>query len=197
MLLDYGQVLSTAPPDDEWAELRRAAGTVGEDADRFHSIYWEHRPGYDRADLTAQEYWARVLGRPAANGELDELIRLDVAVWLHPHEPSVGAAHRAGKRGWRLALFSNAPVEVAAGIAALEWLESFEQRFFSCQLRRIKPEPEAYEKVIRGLAADPADIVFFDDRADNVDAARRLGIDARLFTEAAQIDAAQTDEARP
>lgn len=191
MLLDYGQVLSTAPPEDEWAELRLAAGPVGNDADHFHSIYWEHRPGYDRADLTVQDYWARVLGRPPDNGELEELIRLDVAVWLHPHEPSVEAAHRAGKRGWRLALFSNAPKEVAAGIDSLGWLEPFEQRFFSCELRRIKPEPEAYEEVVRALGAQPSEIVFFDDRPPNVEAARRLGIQAHLFSEAAQIDRAR------
>lgn len=191
MLLDYGQVLSTAPPEDEWDELRRAAGTAGEDAERFHSVYWEHRPAYDRGDLAVADYWSRVLGRDARSGQLEDLVHWDVAVWLHPHEPSVEAANRAAERGWRLALFSNAPVEVAAGIDALEWLEPFERRFFSCRLHRIKPEPEAYKEVIEGLGAQPADIVFFDDRGANVEAAERMGIRAHLFTDAAQIDEAR------
>lgn len=188
MLLDYGQVLSTAPPDDEWDELRGAAGPAGEDPDGFHSVYWKHRPAYDRADTTVEEYWTLVLGRRPEREELQELIRWDVAIWLHPHQPSVEAVRRAAGRGWRLALFSNAPVEVAAGIDALEWLEPFERRFYSCKLRRIKPEPAAYQHVIGALAAAPGDIVFFDDRQPNVEAAGALGIRAQVFTDATQID---------
>lgn len=188
LLLDYGQVLSTAPPEHEWNKLRRAAGAAGEDPDSFHSIYWQHRPGYDRGDLSVGEYWARVLGGPPAEGQLGELVRWDVAIWLHPHQPSVDAARRALDRGWQLALFSNAPVEVAAGIDALDWLDPFERRFYSCELRTIKPEPAAYRQVIGGLEADPADIVFFDDRPPNVEAAAALGIRAHVFTDARQID---------
>ena len=188
MLLDYGQVLSTAPPEDEWERLRRAAGPAGEDSERFYSVYWDHRPEYDRGDVSVEEYWTRVLGRPPSDQTLEELIRWDVAIWLHPHEPSVEAVNRASKRGWNLALFSNAPVEVAAGIDALEWLQPVERRFYSCQLRRIKPEPEAYEAVMAGLGAEPGEIVFFDDRRPNVEAAEALGIRAHLFTDAAQID---------
>lgn len=188
MLLDYGQVLSTAPPAGEWDELRRAAGPAGRDPEEFHSLYWDHRPEYDRGDVTVEEYWTRVLGPAPAADQLEELIRWDVAMWLHPHEPSVEAAHRAAKRGWRLALFSNAPVEVAAGIDALDWLEPFERRFYSCQLRANKPEAVAYRQVIEGLAAEPGDIVFFDDRPPNVEGARAMGIDAHVFTDASQID---------
>lgn len=188
MLLDYGQVLSTAPPDDEWGHLRRAAGPAGDDAEGFHTAYWEHRLRYDRGDLTVEEYWSLTLGEAPTPARLDELVRWDVAIWMHPHHPTVDAMQRAAERGWRLALFSNAPVEVAAGIERLEWLDPIELRFFSCRLRRVKPEPEAYHDVIRGLDAEPQDIVFFDDRPANVDAARQLGIRAHVFTEAAQID---------
>ena len=185
LLLDYGQVLSTAPPDDEWGELRKAAGPVGSDPARFDAVYWEHRGPYDRADLTVEEYWAIV----APTGDLDEMRRLDVAIWLHPHRPSVDAAHRAGRQGWRLAILSNAPVEVAQGIDRLDWIQPFEHRFYSCDLKAIKPDPTVYLEVLHRLGAAPADVVFFDDRPDNVAAAAALGIDARHFTEAAQLDA--------
>ncbi len=186
--MDYGQVLSTPPPDDEWASLARAAGPAGADPERFHSAYWEHRPDYDRADVAVREYWARVLGGTPSDRQLRELIRWDVAMWLHPQPASVDAVRRAGGRGWRLALFSNAPVEVAAGVDALDWVEPFERRVYSCELRAMKPEPAAYHQVITGLATDPADIVFFDDRPSNVEAAAAAGIRAHLFTDAAQID---------
>ncbi len=183
LLLDYGQVLCLAPPTDEWDGLRRAAGYA--DADRFHRHYWKHRLGYDRGDLTAPEYWAIV----APDADLATLIERDVAMWLHPDPPAVEAAARAGARGWQLALFSNAPVEVAAGIDALDWLAPVGRRFFSCPNGRVKPEPEAYLHVLEGLGAPPDHVTFFDDRQDNLQAAAHLGIRAHLFADAAQIDA--------
>lgn len=188
LLLDYGEVLSTAPPADEWDRLRATAGPVGADADAFHARYWEHRPGYDRGDTTVGDYWGLVLGDAPEREQLHELIRWDVAMWLHPQGPSVEAARRAAGRGLQLAILSNAPVEVAAGIDALEWLEPFERRFFSCELRATKPEPAAYRQVVQALGAEPEDIVFFDDRPPNVHAASALGLRAHVFTEAAQID---------
>jgi putative hydrolase of the HAD superfamily len=187
LLLDYGQVLSTPPPPDEWEGLRLAAGSAGRDPDHFHRAYWRDRVQYDRADLTADEYWDKV----APDGDRAVLRAVDVAMWLHPHWPSVEAALRAKARGWRLAILSNAPVEVAKGVDALDWLEPFERRFYSWELRAVKPEPAVYTHVVADLdVARPAEIVFFDDRPENVEGAVALGLDARLFTDAAQIDGA-------
>ena len=180
LLCDYGQVLSTAPPEDEWDRLRRVAGDLP--AERFHSLYWEHRPAYDRADLDAVGYWETVLGKEPSKDLLAEIIDLDRSVWLHPNEASVAAALRAAGRGRRLAIFSNAPVEVAAAIDALDWLQPFEVRFYSCDLRAVKPEPGAYRQVLERLGAPAADVLFVDDRPGNVEAARREGIRAEVFT---------------
>jgi putative hydrolase of the HAD superfamily len=180
LVCDYGQVLSTAPPDTEWDALRRLAG--GRADDEFHRLYWEHRPPYDRGDITAADFWALVHpgGQPSL-GQLDELVSVDCAIWLHPHQPSVVAATAAADRGFRLALFSNAPREVGAAIDGLEWLGPFRPRFFSWKLRSVKPEAAAYQAVLTSLGADPADVVFVDDRPANVEAARRVGIDGRLY----------------
>lgn len=187
LLCDYGQVLSTAPPADEWEALRKAAGEP--DGDEFHTRYWEHRPAYDRADVPAPEYWCRVLGEEPDEARMEELFRWDVAMWLHPHEASVAAALRAAARGFRLAILSNAPVEVAGAIDSQPWLAPFEPRYYSCDLRAIKPEPAAYAQVLAGLDAQPEQVVFFDDRPDNVTAAEELGIRAVLYTDPAQFDA--------
>ncbi len=186
LLCDYGQVLSTAPPPDEWDALRRLAG--GRPEPEFHSAYWQHRQAYDRADLEVGAYWKAVTGEEPAGPRLRDLVEIDTAMWLHPDPPSVAAATRTRERGVRLAIFSNAPVEVAAGIDALEWLEPFEKRFYSCRLRAVKPEPGAYAQVLAGLAAEPGRVTFFDDRPANVEAARAAGIRAFVYRDAAQFD---------
>ncbi|MBV9659956.1 MAG: HAD family phosphatase [Acidimicrobiales bacterium] len=181
LLCDYGQVLSASPPHEEWERLRHLARSPADRCDDFDSLYWLNRPAYDRADLSALEYWTAVVGQPPAGSTLVQMIEIDTAIWLHPNRASVTAAVGAARRGFRLALFSNAPIDVAAGIDRLEWLGPFERRFYSCRLRSVKPEPEAYRKVLTALGAAPGDVTFFDDRPANVDAAAELGIRAVLF----------------
>ncbi|MDQ6615033.1 MAG: HAD family phosphatase [Actinomycetota bacterium] len=185
LVCDYGGVLSRDQPDADRAALVQRSGL--EEAE-FWRAYWRHRPAYDRADLSGPEYWTRVVGVPPPSSQLTALVRIDVASWSHPNEDVVAAAHRAGTRGFHLALLSNAPVEVARGIERLPWLAAFQPRFFSCDLGAIKPEPAIYRSVIDALGGNPAELVFFDDRDDNVVAAAELGVQAHRFTAPSQFD---------
>jgi putative hydrolase of the HAD superfamily len=184
LLCDYGEVLSLPPSDDDRAALAETAAT-----DDLWARYWEFRPDYDRGDTAVGDYWTKVLGSPPGSAQLSRLIELDTAGWLHPNQATLAAASRAEQRGWRLAVLSNAPLEVAAAIDAQPWLAGFSPRLFSCHLRRVKPEPETYDLGLRALDARPDEVVFFDDRPANVDAAARAGIRAHLFQAPSQLDA--------
>ncbi|WP_323761836.1 HAD family phosphatase [Maricaulis sp.] len=54
----------------------------------------------------------------------------------------------------------------------------------------IKPDPEIFRITQARLPFAPADILFFDDRQANVDAARAHGFDAELFTGKAALHSA-------
>jgi putative hydrolase of the HAD superfamily len=187
LLCDYGEVLCLPPTASDRAALAAVAGWDAAKGD-FWKAYWVDRNAYDRADLGAEEYWSRLLGRRPSPGELRDITAVDAAGWVHPNLITVAAAERAAKRGLQLAILSNAPVEVAKAIDAAPWLASFTQRFFSCRLRAVKPEAAAYTAVLDALDARPDEVIFFDDRPANVDGAARVGIEARLFEDAAQLD---------
>ena len=53
-----------------------------------------------------------------------------------------------------------------------------------------KPAAEAYEVVTSTLGASPGDLIFVDDRRNNVEAAAAQGWGALHFTGAAQLEAA-------
>lgn len=186
LLCDYGEVLTLPQPAADMAVLEAAAGRSG---GAFWDAYWQHRPDYDRATVTVEAYWAAVLGEPVERPAIETLIALDVASWLHLNPPAVEAVGRASQRGLRLALLSNAPHEVADAVDAAEFAAMFEQRIFSCRLGLVKPEPAIYARALELLGANPADVVFVDDRPANVEAARELGISAQLFGDPAEIDA--------
>ncbi len=52
----------------------------------------------------------------------------------------------------------------------------FDKVFWSCKLGSRKPEKEIYLKVLSEIKRKPQEVLFFDDREDNVLAARDLGI---------------------
>lgn len=58
----------------------------------------------------------------------------------------------------------------------------FDGVFSSVDLGLKKPDPEFYLKVLSILKAKPEDVVFFDDDEENVESARKVGIDSRLYS---------------
>jgi FMN phosphatase YigB (HAD superfamily) len=66
--------------------------------------------------------------------------------------------------------------------SAVEWLPEFDHMTFSCDVRLVKPKPAIYEHCLHGVGVGASEALFFDDRPENVEAARRLGIHAIEFT---------------
>jgi putative hydrolase of the HAD superfamily len=190
VLFDYGGVICTPQPDSDVARLASAAGVP---APAFCDAYWAHRLDYDRAELDGTTYWQKVaagVGRSFSAAQVAELIRLDIASWLHLRAGTVTLIEDAAAAGHRLALLSNAPAEVAEVVAGLPVAAHFEHCAFSYALRSVKPEPECYLAVLAMLGAGPADVVFLDDKPVNVAAAQALGIRSVQFTDPGQARAA-------
>lgn len=185
LLCDYGEVLALAPSAEDRAELEAAAGAAGPP---LWAAYWEHRSAYDRGDLDAGAYWSSVLDADLERGALCRLVERDVGMWTRPNRPCLEAATRAGRRGLRLAVLSNAPHELADACDRLPWLAGFSPRLFSCRLAATKPDPAAYVAALDALGAAPGEVVFLDDRPANVEAARAGGLRAQVFTRPSQID---------
>jgi putative hydrolase of the HAD superfamily len=190
VLFDYGGVICQPQWEADVANLARAAGgSVPE----FSEGYWAHRLAYDRADLDCVTYWQKVaagMGRSFSAAEIAELTRLDIASWLHLQSETVSLIEELAAAGHRLALLSNAPAEVAEVIAALPVAAHFQHFTFSCDLRLAKPEPGCYRAVLALLGARPAEVIFLDDRPENVTGAAALGIRAVHFTGAGAARAA-------
>lgn len=85
-------------------------------------------------------------------------------------------AHREAGQPLRLYYLSNMPSPYAR---AIERRHAFMRRFdggvFSGDVKFIKPDREIYEVLAMRYALDPAQTVFIDDSAANVEAARAFG----------------------
>jgi putative hydrolase of the HAD superfamily len=189
VVFDYGGVICTDQPDADVAAMASAAGAP---VPRFCDAYWAHRAGYDRGALDGTRYWqtvAAALGASFPAARIAELIRLDNASWMHLQEGTVALIGDLAAAGHRLALLSNAPAEFAKAMTALPLASMFEHHAFSCFLGSAKPEPGCYRAALAMLGARPDEVVFIDDRPENVAGAAALGIRGVQFTtpEAARV----------
>ena len=182
VVFDYGGVICTPQPDADVAALAAAVGVPVPD---FQGPYWAYRLSYDRAELDGTTYWHKVaaaLGLSFPAPQVAELIRLDIASWLHLCDGTVTLLKDLAAAGYRLALLSNAPADFAEVMAEQPVARFFEHLAFSCFLGAAKPEPECYQAVLDILGARPADVVFLDDRPENVAGAAALGIHGVHFS---------------
>lgn len=182
IIFDYGNVISQGQPEEDLAVLAREAGTS---VAGFRDAYWPRRIDYDRADLDGWEYWGDVaerLGQRWDDRRIARLMWLDTESWLHLRPGTVALIEELSAAGQRLALLSNAPVEVAGAVAQLPLARHFEHLIFSCHVKATKPDADCYRAALDRLGARPADVIFIDDRAENVAGAQRLGIPALRFT---------------
>jgi putative hydrolase of the HAD superfamily len=184
ILLDYGNVLSLAQPAADAEAMAHAAGA---DPAAFGQGYWQHRLAFDAGSLTPADYWSLVAGRPVTGAELDRLIALDVASWAHPDEEAVALLGELLAAGRDVALLSNAPARVADGLDELPWIAAIPRRFYSGRMGLVKPDRKIYEEVARELGADPAGVLFVDDRPENVAAAEAAGMTGIHYTGAASL----------
>jgi putative hydrolase of the HAD superfamily len=107
---------------------------------------------------------------------------------LMPHAEPLLQRLRAG--GHRLFYLSNMPTPYADHLEQAHPLSQwFEAGVFSSRVGLLKPQPAIFHEAARRFGAAPRELLFIDDFALNVKAARALGWDAIHFLSAAQCEA--------
>lgn len=87
----------------------------------------------------------------------------------------------------RVAMLSNIDERLAAFLRKWKLYEPFDPCLLSYEIGIEKPDPKAFELLLKRLNLPASDVVFIDDKVENVEAARRLGIHAILFESSEQI----------
>ncbi|HLG98103.1 MAG TPA: HAD family phosphatase [Bryobacteraceae bacterium] len=181
VIFDYGNVLS-APQGA--LEIERMASILEVSRDQFSRAYWQHRVAYDEAALEPAAYWRaveQILSRRLTEAQIASLIETDNRSWSYPDAVVPRWARDLRENGLKTALLSNMPASVREYVDRCGWLPPFDQRTFSCDVRAAKPRPEIFRHCLAGLGVDAAEILFLDDRPDNVRAAETLGLHAILY----------------
>jgi putative hydrolase of the HAD superfamily len=178
VVFDLGEVLVPSG-----GVIPRLSAALGVTVDEFIPAYWSGRVAYDLGG-SAQEYWTGVLaalGRAPEPDLLGWLTEMDSVKWSTLPRVSVDLLAHLQRRGVRLGVLSNAPGPLAAAVRAAQWSAGIAHLVFSAEVALVKPDPQIYAHADSVYGTEPGDVVFFDDRVENVEAARAHGWDAHVW----------------
>ena len=182
VVFDYGNVLCL---EQTLKDMKGMALVCGIPHEAFPEIYWRLRPPYDRGDIDGPAYWTAVVGQQElslSREQIATLIKLDSESITRPNQGAVQWANLLHQEGFPLTLLSNMPLELSRHVTkSFPSLSTFEHLIYSCDYGSIKPELAIYRKCLELLGAPPQEILYLDDRAENIEAAARLGINSVLF----------------
>jgi putative hydrolase of the HAD superfamily len=92
------------------------------------------------------------------------------------------------RRGYRVYLFSNTSLPHVRLLRLKGWDKLFDGFLSSCELRSMKPSATAFRKALAEIGATPSDVVFIDDKEENVKGAKDYGVRwAFRFTSVARL----------
>ena len=179
VIFDIGNVLI------EWQPERFYDATIGQDRRRAMFADVDLHAMNDRVDSGgdfAGEIQRTARDFPAHSDAILMWHRhwLDMARPAIPHSVRLMRALRArGVPVLALSNFGLEPFQMARG--PYPFLDEFDQLYLSGALGVTKPAPRIYELLEQGCGIPPADLLFTDDRAENIAAAAARGWQTHLF----------------
>ncbi len=104
-------------------------------------------------------------------------------MWSTVNPAMVAWQARLKQHGLKTAILSNMGDAIHENITRVHpWVANFDVLVWSYELRIAKPDPTIYRHTIEKLGIQPDEALFLDDKIENIDAARALGMQAIQFS---------------
>ena len=178
VLFDADGVLQTRPKD--WDA--RLFDFIGRciDVDAFLTdVFQVERPALEGQHIFA-DVLPEVLSRWNCHRPTHEFLALWSLIESHPEVCEV--VRRLRSIGMRCYLATNQEEFRARHMSeSLGYRALFDGEFYSCRIGASKPDAAFFRAVLNEIKAAPDEILFIDDREENVVAARREGLYAARF----------------
>lgn len=82
------------------------------------------------------------------------------------------------QQGYRIYILSNMPMAVFNTLAAkYDFFKQVDGMIISGDVKQVKPEPEIYQTLLTKYQLKPEECLFLDDKVENIEAGKALGID--------------------
>lgn len=185
-IFDMGGVLIKSPRTAVGDHLQRELGIDQETVD---AIWKDLIPLLGSGKIDEEEFWKRIANqykiRPVAVGE--NLLGKPFIESLENNDDLLEYIRGLGQKGIKLAVLSNTIEPHAKPVRESGIFNPFDYVFLSHEVGLRKPDPGIYEHAIEIMGIDPAKAVYVDDDPENVEAAKKLGMQGIVATDSKQV----------
>lgn len=177
IIFDVGNVLIGG----RWRDMCREAGWDEEKTEKISRGFFENPlwPDFDAGIVSVDELIESVAEKYP---ELKEEARWFIVSGkkMVAERPKVWElAEKLKEKGFKLYLLSNYSEELfRLHTDGFPFLDLMDGGVISYQIKKIKPDPAIYQYLMQKYQLKPEECLFFDDRPENTEAARRLGMAA-------------------
>ena len=193
IVFDFGGVLFNWHPPSLLKRELPARATDDTSAQHWVAQIFQGYGGdwgdFDRGSVAPAALVERIAQRTGlSRGEVQRVVD-GVPAELQPMADSVALLRRLRDGGRALHYLSNMPAPYADHLEdSHDFVGWFRSGVFSARVQLVKPERAIYELAAERFGAAPAELLFIDDVAHNVEAARQAGWQALHFTGAPQCE---------
>jgi len=137
-------------------------------------------PRLEAGEVSIRGYLTEGLARfemRLRRGDLaEELWTEPFARLVRPRAGTVRLVESLRRDGYRVYLFSNTSMPHVRFLKRSGWDGLFDGILTSCELGSCKPRPTAFRRALEKIGAAPSDVVFVDDKEENVIGAKEFGV---------------------
>ena len=177
VIFDFGGVVCTFSQDailDDFCTCEAHA--------RLKPVLFRSWQALDEGTADYEEYVAETL--KLLDGEDKQIAQRFFREWHRSMRPIPGIWALIGElkaRGYGVYLLSNASTWFAGHLDDYPILRLFDGRLISAPEKMAKPEERIYRLALERFGLNAAETLFVDDRAENTEAAERVGIAGYVF----------------
>ncbi|MBO4889537.1 MAG: HAD family phosphatase [Lachnospiraceae bacterium] len=181
IIFDMGMVLI----DFRWEALFHEMGLEGERFERMADAtvrdpVWNE---FDRGIWTDEMMLEAFIERaPELESELRDLFYNRFTGLLRKFDYTDEWLDALKKKGYKIYILSNFSRKgIEECPDELDYMKKADGEVISYRVNLIKPDPRIYEHILDKFDITPSEAVFIDDNADNIEAAKKFGINTILF----------------
>ena len=166
---------------------RQIADRLGLSLDGVYAAIFDGESSHRamRGEFSYEQHWAWVCAEMGLSG--DDCADLHTEFWRADGiDRQLTACIRHLRSRYKIGLLSNAWDDLRRKLARWGLTDLFDDVVNSAEVGLAKPDPQIYTLALDRLGVAPAEAVFVDDRLENVEGARQVGLYAVQFNDRAQ-----------
>ncbi len=178
IIFDLGGVLFARDPSKVPSEILEFFSFITE---KKMPEFWEE---YDRGTRTLEQTMQHLCEIKGCTPEVcAEYIKISIDL-QEPIPATQAMIYELKQSGYKLYVLSNMSRDYISMLRKHDVYALFDGEVVSCEEHTVKPEERIYNILLERYNLDPAESLFIDDRPENVETARRLGINGYQFVTA-------------